>query len=129
MKELEDEIGELSGLDEDMIDAPGFGTTLSSTFGSFIGQNNFPVEWKDQMDFFKEIEASETLIKTKLRGGKAAEKIEFENLLKEAELELQQASTRSSPRAVATPVSPEAETIVASLPEGNNKYCFFTQNI
>ena len=84
-----------------MIDAPGFGTRLGSTFGSFIPPSfTFPSDWKDQMDFFKDLEATETTIKSKLRGGKASEQSEFDNLLKEVELELQQVTARSAPKSI-----------------------------
>jgi len=101
LEELAEEIGELNGLDEDMTEPDRFGLknpSQRSKFGSFVSLKSLPNEWKEEMDFFKQLEISETEITSKLRGGKAADQAEFESLLKEVELELEQAATRMSSR-------------------------------
>ena len=65
LKELEEEIGELNGLDDDMLDATGFGYKPSSNVGSFISASMLPAGLKEQMEFFKEMEASEVCRKSK----------------------------------------------------------------
>lgn len=50
------------------------------------------------MDFFKDLESVNTNKLTGLRAGKAAEQSEFETLLKEVEMELEQASARAPKR-------------------------------
>eukprot|EP00596_Hydrurales_sp_CCMP1899_P000474 CAMPEP_0119039820 /NCGR_PEP_ID=MMETSP1177-20130426/9488_1 /TAXON_ID=2985 /ORGANISM="Ochromonas sp, Strain CCMP1899" /LENGTH=553 /DNA_ID=CAMNT_0007004159 /DNA_START=179 /DNA_END=1840 /DNA_ORIENTATION=- len=105
MKELEEEIGELGGMDDDMVDCVGFGSSShTQRVGSFVsmaGQKTFaslPAEWKEEMDFFKELETTDTSKMSGLRAGKAAEQAEFETLLRAVELELDQAATRGAPR-------------------------------
>ena len=107
MKELEEEIGELSGLDDDMVDCVGFGQSFQPTkIGSFVSMSLIPADWKEEMEFFKELESVNTIKLTGLRAGKASEQAEFESLLKEVEIELEQAAVRA-PRRVEEPV-PEA---------------------
>eukprot|EP01038_Epipyxis_sp_PR26KG_P012900 gene12900-17284_t len=121
LKEMEDEIGELSGLDVDLIDAGGFGTTFKANrFGSFVSSSIIPAEWKDELDFFKELESTESTITAKLRGGKVVEQSEFESLLKEVELELEQASARSRGRTrdpVASETAVEESAAAVEEPE------------
>ena len=72
------------------------------------------------MDFFKDLESVNTNKLTGLRAGKAAEQSEFESLLKEVELELDQASARSASLAraeepaVAEVEAPTTATAVAA---------------
>mmetsp|Transcript_17708 Transcript_17708/g.39265 ORF Transcript_17708/g.39265 Transcript_17708/m.39265 type:complete len:590 (-) Transcript_17708:154-1923(-) len=106
LKELAEEIGELDGLDDELLEADRFATSSPSSkarFGSFVSAAILPAGWRDEMDFFKQLDSAEGEISTKLRGGKAAEQAEFESLLKEVEVELEQASRRG-PRVV--PVDP-----------------------
>jgi hypothetical protein len=42
-----------------------------------------PADWKEEMDFFKELEVTNTNKLSGLRAGKASEQAEFESLLKE----------------------------------------------
>jgi len=48
LKELADDIGELNGLDEDIIDALGFGagTFPTNKFGTFVNKDQLPAEWQ-----------------------------------------------------------------------------------
>ena len=73
------------------------------------------------MEFFKDLESVNTNKLTGLRAGKAAEQSEFESLLKEVELELDQASARSAPRArveeTAEVEAPASATAVAATME------------
>ena len=115
MKELEEEIGELVGLDDDMLqlDSISSGTTFQSRrFGAFIPASAMlkamPAEWTSEVSFFKDIqEVDETKVAT-LRKGKASEQSEFENLLREVEVEVEAAQARQ-PRARV--VEPEAAEV------------------
>jgi len=48
------------------------------------------------MDFFKELDNYETTKTSGLKGGKGSEQQEFEKLIREVEMELEQASARVS---------------------------------
>lgn len=99
LKELEEEIGELNGLDEQMVDSLGLGVSFSDNrFGSFVSQLSLPEEWKAELGFFKE--QSDALDKktSGLRAGKASELSEFEKMMKEVEVEMDQAASRSRRR-------------------------------
>ena len=99
MKELEEEIGELNGMDDDMIDCVGFGSsTHSQRVGSFVSMSSLPAEWREDMEFFKDLDTINTTKMTGLRAGKAAEQAEFDNLLREVEKELDQASSQAPRR-------------------------------
>ena len=109
IKELEEEIGELNGLDEDLIDAVGFGQSFQPTkIGSFVSMSAIPADWKEEMEFFKELELTNTNKLSGLRAGKASEQAEFESLLKVVELELEQAAARSPRRPEEPLAEPEA---------------------
>ena len=88
-KELAEEIGELDGLDEFMVDSLGFGLPNASNkrVGSFVGASLLPPEWKAEMEFFKEKEDLESKITAGLRGGKTADAVELDAFLKEADAE------------------------------------------
>jgi len=106
IKELEEEIGELDGLDSELIDAVGLSGGLSTNkkkLGSFVGSGILPAEWKEELEFFKELETLETSITSGLRGGKEREKSDFESLIREVEQELEKV----------TPKRPEPAPIVA----------------
>jgi predicted RNA-binding protein with RPS1 domain len=108
IKELEEEIGELNGLDEELVDAVGFGQSLQPTkIGSFVSMSAIPSGWKEEMEFFKDLDTINTKKTTGLRAGKASEQAEFEALLKEVEIELEQAAARA-PKA---PVEPELKVV------------------
>ena len=48
IKELEEEIGELNGLDDDMVDCVGFGQSFQPTkIGSFVSMSAIPADWKE----------------------------------------------------------------------------------
>jgi predicted RNA-binding protein with RPS1 domain len=107
-KELEEELGELMGLDEDMgDDFLDLGTKFNvKTMGSFISASDLPAEWKSQMDFYKELDSFETTKLSSLKRGKVAEAEEFDKLLREVEVELENAATRAPKREA--PPAPEA---------------------
>jgi hypothetical protein len=121
IKELEEEIGELNGLDEEVFDTTAFGMNFApSKLGSFVSVAGLPADWKNDLEFFKEAEAAETAKRAALRAGKASEQAEFEALLREVEVELEQAAARAPKREEpvaaaaaeeepAAPAAPEAE--------------------
>ena len=99
MKELEEEIGELGGMDDDMVDCVGFGSsTHTQRVGSFVSMSALPAEWRQEMEFFKELETIDTAKISGLRAGKIAEQAEFDSLLREVEKELDQASAQAPRR-------------------------------
>jgi len=111
MKELEEEIGELMGLDDDMSSGIGFGSTTSLSskkVGQFVSLSSLPAEWKAEMEFFKELEKAEGDRKIGLKAGKASEQSEFESLLREVEVEID-ASNARAPRRDDAPVVEEAQ--------------------
>jgi len=117
-KELEEEIGELRGLDEDMLDSLGAGSAFSANrMGSFVGMDVLPAEWRDQMEFFKEVEVTEKSKIGILKGGKGTEKSAFESLLRTVESEIERQAAKTSRRqAVAADADVAAEASVSSEP-------------
>jgi len=117
IKELEEEIGELDGLDYDMIDAVGFSGGLSTNkkkVGSFVGAMVLPAEWKEELEFFKELETLETSVTTGLRAGKEKEKSEFETLIREVEQELEKVTPKRPVEPVVAAVAAAADEPVAA---------------
>lgn len=104
LKEIEEEIGELGGLDEDMtVDPIGFGVGGEkgprSRAGSFISLSSLPEEWKSQISFLKELETEEQTILKGLKGGKKGEGAELASLIAKVEAEaVNAASARASRR-------------------------------
>jgi predicted RNA-binding protein with RPS1 domain len=90
MKELADEIGELDGLDDDLLEDIGLQCT---SIGSYISKRTLPIDWENDIDFYKNLEKSESLRLKTLRGGKVSEQDEFEKLLIEVEQELKAAAS------------------------------------
>jgi hypothetical protein len=99
-KELEDEIGELSGLDEEMLeDSIGLGYGYKhNRAGSFISLSSLPDDWKSQLEFIKDLEAEENIEKKGLRSGKKGESAELISLINKMEHDAQQAAANRSKR-------------------------------
>jgi hypothetical protein len=113
IKEMEEEIGELNGLDEEMDNGGTFG--FSSTFnpkrfGSFVSYSSLPAGWKEELEFFKDLENVSNENMSDLRAGKSKEQLELESLLKEVEQELQQAA-KKVPKVVTADESAEAPVV------------------
>ncbi len=113
IKEMEEEIGELNGLDEEMDNGGTFG--ISSTFnpkrfGSFVSYSSLPAGWKEELEFFKDLENVSNENMSDLRAGKSKEQLELESLLKEVEQELQQAA-KKVPKVVTADESAEAPVV------------------
>jgi len=120
LKELAEEIGELDGLDDELLEADRFATSSPSSkarFGSFVSAAILPAGWRDEMDFFKQLDSAEGEISTKLKGGKAAEQAEFESLLKEVEAELEQAGRPRNPAPAPAPVMVAEPVVVEAAVE------------
>ena len=127
MKEMDEEIGELKGLDEDLLDSDGMGALgagaaefriASSTarLGNFISNAAVPKAWTDKIEFFKDVSSAETTKVSALRKGKTSEQSEFEALLREVEAELDAQAARQ-PRAQApAPVADEAAPVEPEAP-------------
>ena len=115
-KELEEELGELMGLDEedDYID---MGSKYNvRKMGSFISPDSIPAEWRSQMEFFKELEAHESAKSAYLKRGKAAEQEELDKLLREVEIELESAAAKAPKRHEESSLPEETEEAPAPAP-------------
>lgn len=100
IKELEEEIGELNGIDEDLDDSLSLGSNLSSSFkgttiGSHISASLLPNEWKNDLQFFQELNVNSELKQSNLKRGKKLEQEEFEKVVREIELEASQSRKRN----------------------------------
>lgn len=111
LKELEEEIGELNGLDDELGDSFGLGTRfMGNTLGArFV----FPEEWKEQLSFYKELEESASTKTSIIRGGKKADNLEFDGVIREIELDLDRAAAKKRPEASAEVVEAVSEQISA----------------
>lgn len=97
LKEIEEEIGELGGLDDLDLVGSGYGigaTFNSQRFGSFVSFSALPAGWKEEMEFFKELETSSSMNTADLKGGKNKENEELASILNEVEVELQQLASK-----------------------------------
>jgi len=105
LKELADDIGELNGLDEDIIDALGFGagTFPTNKFGTFVNKDQLPAEWQTELEFFKDLENTSEINLSGLKGGKKGEQEEFERLLREVEAELAASASAKKSAAASEP--------------------------
>jgi predicted RNA-binding protein with RPS1 domain len=113
LKGLAEEIGELEGIDDDVVDALGFGTPLETRkLGAFVPSASLPQEWVNELEFYKEFDEINSIKLTGLKGGKGAEQAEFESLLREVEAELERPA---APVAVA----PDDAALVVSETEGD----------
>ena len=117
MKELEEEIGELLGLDDEVLESIGtsFGSASFNNrrVGAFVSTSAVPGEWKDAIDFFKEEGSARESKYTLLRKGKASEQSEFEALLRQVEVELED----SQPRQPRVRIGPDAVEMSQAAPE------------
>lgn len=104
LKEIEEEIGELGGLDQDLISDPiGFGVTSEkgsarSRAGSFISLSSLPEEWKSQISFLKELETEEQTVLKGLKGGKKGDSTELASLIAKVEAEAANAASARASR-------------------------------
>lgn len=114
-QELKEEIGELEGLDDDLV-TDTLTTGSAQNFGSYVSMSALPADWREQMEYCREAETSAASIQTILRGGKGAEQSEFEALLKEVELELQGSSSYTPPASAAAPVEVPVEAVEEATP-------------
>jgi hypothetical protein len=88
---------------------------ISSTFnpkrfGSFVSYSSLPAGWKEELEFFKDLESTSSENMSDLRAGKSKEQLELESLLKEVEQELQQAA-KKVPKVVTADESAEAPVV------------------
>ena len=112
LKELQNDIGELMGLDDDMFSMADF--NMMSTGPMNVGGHNMglleqlPDDWKSEMTFFKELSNTASSLDAMYRGGKASEQQEFDALIREVETEIN-ANKKSMPDIEDVPeVAPEA---------------------
>jgi hypothetical protein len=114
LKELEEEIGELSGLDEDLVDTMGFGEPFNNMrLGSFVSASSLPTAWREGMGFFEDFASSEHARVSGLKQGKSSEQETFEKLLREVESELNKASSSGRGGVAAKANKEQQELVVA----------------
>ena len=116
-KELEEELGELMGLDEDdeFLD---LGSKYNvRKMGSYISPDALPAEWRNQIEFFKELDSHENAKKAYMKRGKVAEQEELDKLLREVEIELENAAAKAPKRESA----PSDESEAAPAPAGESE--------
>lgn len=115
-KALNEEIGELNGLDE-MLTEDSFGMGVSfnnKQLGASVPLEGLPEAWVKELSFFKESTSFQDESTAVLKGGKKNEQAEFEKLLREVEIELDAVSPRRSKPAPPIDTVPEvANTAVA----------------
>ena len=122
LKELEEEIGELSGLDEDLLEAELSAASIISSgqkLVNYVSLAGLPAAWKSEMGFLKGSAEAETSKVTTLRQGKTLEQSEFEALLREVEVELDAAAARVPKRAAADSES-APPAAAAAAPEASS---------
>ena len=73
-----------------------------------------PAEWKEELEFFKDLETLETSVTTGLRAGKEKEKSEFETLIREVEQELEKVTPKRPVEPVVAAVAAAADEPVAA---------------
>lgn len=121
MRELANDIGELNGLDEDIVDTLGFGAGVLPTkqLGSFVTKSSLPAEWIDELEFFKDLENGESTNMSGLKAGKKGEQEEFERLLREVEAEIaaNAAAKKGSAAAASEMATISAESATPSAEE------------
>jgi predicted RNA-binding protein with RPS1 domain len=96
LKELEEEIGELHGLDEDL-EADDFGLG-AKFFGNRVGASvgfSIPAEWRDKLSYLQEMDETIKIKSTLLKGGKKADNLELEGVIREAEQEIERRASQS----------------------------------
>ena len=99
-----------------MIDSIGFGSEYKrNKVGAFVSLNALPEEWKNQLNFIKELDTEENQKQKGLRAGKAGEAIELNALVQKMEQDaldaMQNRQARMTQRSEAAPVesAPAAE--------------------
>jgi hypothetical protein len=101
-KELADEIGELAGMDDDMMEGQqlGFGTfPANRKVGSFVSASQIPDSWKSEMTFFKDAEAVDSARQEILKAGKAGEEAERTAVMAEMEKDIMASAASRKNRA------------------------------
>lgn len=107
LKELDEEIGELKGLDDDLFDSIGAGSIFSNRVGNFVNMASLPADWQKELEFFKEAETAEKSKGSMLRSGKKGEVTQFESLVREVESEIE--------RNVRVSMKPAADLVAMSV--------------
>ncbi len=119
LKELQSDIGELMGLDDDMFEMNDL--TMMSRGPSSVGagamglMDQLPEDWKSELSFFKETSTTQSALDTMYKGGKAAEQSEFDALIREVEVEIA-ANKKAGGGEPAIEVAPEAISAEAAAP-------------
>ena len=80
----------------------------------------FIPQWREEMEFFKDLESINTSKMSGLRAGKQAEQAEFETLLREVEKELDQAASQAPRRRSEDEVINSIHHTILSNPVINN---------
>lgn len=119
LKELQSDIGELMGLDDEMFEMADL--TMMSRGPTSVGasamgiMDQLPEDWKSELSFFKETSTTQSALDSMYKGGKATEQSEFDALIREVEVEIQ-ASKKSGRGEPEIEVAPEAISAEAAAP-------------
>ncbi len=120
LKELQSDIGELMGLDDDMFEMNDL--TLMSRSPTTVGasamglMDQLPDDWKSELSFFKETSTTQSALDTMYKGGKAAEQSEFDALIREVEVEIQANKKSGEPEIEVAPEAISAEAAAPAAP-------------
>jgi predicted RNA-binding protein with RPS1 domain len=120
LKELQSDIGELMGLDDDMFEMNDL--TLMSRSPMTVGasamglMDQLPDDWKSELSFFKETSTTQSALDTMYKGGKAAEQSEFDALIREVEVEIQANKKSGEPEIEVAPEAISAEAAAPAAP-------------
>lgn len=112
LKELQNDIGELMGLDDDMFAMADL--NLMSSGPKSVGGHNMglldelPDDWKSEMTFFKDVGNTASSLDAMYKGGKASEQQEFDALIREVEVEIGSKKTGMPEIEDVPEVAPEA---------------------
>ena len=92
MRELQEEMAGLEGLEDELIELDALQTGRPDTFrlGVFVDPAMIPAEWREELTFYKELEERDAEIQRASRVGKKGEKADFEEAVRKTQLLQQQ---------------------------------------
>ena len=92
MRELQEEMAGLEGLEDELIELDALQTGSPDTFrlGVFVDPAMIPAEWREELTFYKELEERDAEIQRASRVGMKGEKADFEEAVRKTQLLQQQ---------------------------------------
>ena len=108
---MQEDIGELMGLDDDMFAEPETLTLSMSSpkVGTFqVGAlDGLPEDWRNEMEFYKDLESVESTTMTMMKAGKTNDQSEFEGIMRVVESDIEAKSPRRQAPPAPAPVAVE----------------------